>query len=76
MRHRSRNSYADLALAQKAGTYVDFTAIRADGTAVRAQTIDTLADGVTPTLREADAAARIRAAKSFDELRLVPKVPQ
>ena len=59
----------------KGSTYVDFTAKRADGSAVRIQTVDTLADGVTPTPRELAAAARIRAEFPTDELRLIPKVP-
>ena len=59
----------------KGSTYVDFTAKRADGSAVRIQTVDTLADGVTPTQRELDAAARIRAKFPTDELRLILKVP-
>lgn len=56
------------------GTYVDFAAIRLDGSVVRVQTIDTLADGITPTAREAAAAARIRATKPNDTLILIPKV--
>ncbi len=40
---------------------------------LRVQTIDTLADGVTPTIREAENAARIRAAFPDDHLLLVPK---
>lgn len=58
----------------KGGTFVDITARSADGRTVRIQTIDTLADGITPTLAEAAAAARIRAAFPNDELRLIPKV--
>lgn len=57
----------------KGGTYVDFTARAADGSAVRIQTIDTLADGITATPREAAAAARIRAARPNDQLILIPK---
>lgn len=54
------------------GTWVDITAT--DGTrTIRIQTVDTLADGVTPTLSEAAAAERIRAAFPGDELILVPK---
>jgi filamentous hemagglutinin len=39
----------------------------------RVQTIDTLADGVTPTQAEAAARDRIRAAFPNDELILIPK---
>ncbi len=56
----------------KGGTYVDVTA-RNGSNWVRIQTIDTLADGVTPTAREAAAAARIRAAFPNHTLILVPK---
>jgi filamentous hemagglutinin len=51
---------------------VDITATNGTST-VRIQTIDTLADGVTPTAAEAAAAARIEAAFPKDELILVPK---
>ena len=44
----------------RGGTFVDVTAVR-NGRTVRVQTTDTRADGVTPTSREAAAAARIRA---------------
>lgn len=54
------------------GTWVDITATNGSRT-VRIQTIDTLADGVTPTAREAAAAERIRKAFPNDELILVPK---
>lgn len=56
----------------KGGTWVDITAKRGDQT-VRVQTIDTLADGVTPTAGEAAAANRIRSAYPTDILLLVPK---
>ena len=52
----------------KGSTWVDFTARRADGSAVRIQTVDTLADGVTPTAMERAAADRIRAAFPDDKL--------
>jgi filamentous hemagglutinin len=55
------------------GTWVDITAQAEDGSITRVQTIDTLADGVTPTAREAAAAARIRAAFPNDQLNLIPK---
>lgn len=54
------------------GTFVDITVTNGSRT-IRVQTIDTLADGVTPTPREAAAAARIRAQFPGDELRLIPK---
>ena len=57
----------------RGSTYVGLTAKTADGTTVRVQTIDTLADGVTPTKAELDAAARIRKANPDDELILIPK---
>ena len=57
----------------RGGTFVDITGRAADGRIVRIQTIDTLSDGLTPTSREAAAAARVRAAFPNDELRLIPK---
>ncbi len=54
------------------GTFVDITVTRGSRT-IRVQTIDTFGDGVTPTPREAAAAARIRAQFPGDELRLIPK---
>jgi filamentous hemagglutinin len=58
----------------KGGTYVDITAVnKITGETVRVQTVDTLADGVTPTPREQEAAARIRQARPNDELILIPK---
>jgi hypothetical protein len=56
----------------RGGTFVDITATNGTKT-IRIQTIDTLADGITPTPAEAAAAARIRAAFPNDELRLIPK---
>jgi RHS repeat-associated protein len=57
----------------KGGTFVDTTAVR-DGRTVRVQTIDTRADGITPTGREAAAAARIRAQqRPRDHTVLIPK---
>jgi len=58
------------------GTQVDLTASRMFGDTrrtLRVQTIDTLADGVTPTPREAANAAQIRAAFPNDHLLLIPK---
>jgi RHS repeat-associated protein len=58
---------------RKGGTFVDVTAVR-DGKTVRVQTIDTRADGVTPTTREANAATRIRAQQQRgDHTVLIPK---
>jgi len=54
------------------GTWVDITA-RNGNQWVRIQTVDTLADGVTLTAREAAAAARIRAAFPNDQLILISK---
>ncbi|MCE9547319.1 MAG: hypothetical protein K8T25_17745, partial [Planctomycetia bacterium] len=56
----------------RGATFVDITATNGTRT-IRVQTINTLADGVTPTPGEAAAAARIRAAFPNDELRLIPK---
>ncbi|HEY1983320.1 MAG TPA: hypothetical protein VGH13_24830 [Xanthobacteraceae bacterium] len=56
------------------GTFVDITAVnKVTRKILRIQTVDTLADGVTPTLREQEAAARIRQARPNDELILIPK---
>lgn len=58
---------------RQGGTFVDVTAAR-DGRTVRVQTIDTRADGITPTTREANAAARIRAQQQpRDHTVLIPK---
>ncbi len=55
-------------------TFVDITAEnKVTGKTLRIQTVDTLADGVTPTPREQEAAARIRQACPNDELILIPK---
>jgi filamentous hemagglutinin len=56
----------------KGGTFVDITATNGTQT-VRIQTVTTLADGVTPTVSEAAAAARIRARFPNDQLILVSK---
>jgi hypothetical protein len=56
------------------GTFVDITAVNKETKEIlRIQTVDTLADGVTPTPREQEAAARIRQARPNDELILIPK---
>jgi RHS repeat-associated protein len=52
--------------------YVDITAMK-NGHTLRINTIDTLADGVTPTAREAAAAAAIRAKTPGEHLLLIPK---
>jgi hypothetical protein len=58
------------------GAFVDLTATKS-GRTLRVQTIDTLADGVTPTLRESANAALIRAnTPPSDHLILVPKLPK
>jgi hypothetical protein len=56
------------------GTFVDITAEDPNtGRTVRVQTVDTLADGETPTSREQDAIRRILQACPNDELRIIPK---
>ena len=72
---RSEEYIAGAGPGTTGSTFVDITAKAADGSIVRVQTIDTLPDGITPTPREAAAAARIRAAFPNDELRLIPKAP-
>ena len=55
------------------GNYVDITATK-NGITLRVNTIDTLSDGVTPTMREAAAAALIRRKISpNDPFLLIPK---
>jgi hypothetical protein len=57
----------------KGSNYVDTTAVK-NGKTVRVQTVDTKADGVTPTKREAAAAARIRSTQQpGDHTVLIPK---
>jgi hypothetical protein len=51
--------------------YADITAEK-DGKTPRIATIDTYADGITPTKREATNAARIRA-QTGEHLLLIPK---
>jgi hypothetical protein len=58
----------------KGGTFVDITAV--DGTTgkwLRVQTVDTLADGITPNRREQAAIARILWKYPNDELWIIPK---
>jgi hypothetical protein len=58
----------------KGSTYVDTTAVNeTTGKTVRVQTVDTLADGITPTPREQAAIARIRQKFPNDELWIIPK---
>jgi filamentous hemagglutinin len=58
----------------RGSTYVDITAKdEQTGRTVRVQTIDTLADGETPTRGEQAAIDRIRKAFPNDELRIIPK---
>jgi hypothetical protein len=57
---------------KKGSSYPDITATK-DGRTVRVNTVDTKADGVTPTTREADNAARIRSQTPGDHLLLIPK---
>lgn len=56
---------------RQGSNWVDITAEKG-GRTLRINTIDTLADGVTPTAREAAAAAAIRD-KTGEHLLLVPK---
>ena len=58
--------------AKKGSAYPDITATK-DGRTLRVNTVDTKADGVTPTTREADNAAKIRSLKPDDHLLLIPK---
>ena len=53
-------------------SFPDITATK-NGRALRVNTIDTRANGVTPTTREAENAARIRSQTPGDHLLLVPK---
>lgn len=57
--------------ARKGASHPDITATK-DGKTIRVNTVDTLADGVTPNRREATNAARIRA-QTGEHLLLVPK---
>lgn len=57
--------------ARKGSSYPDITATK-DGKTLRVNTIDTRADGVTPTTREATNASRIRQ-QTGEHLLLVPK---
>ena len=57
---------------RKGSNYVDITATKG-GRTLRINTVDTMADGVTPTSREATAAARIREKTAGDHLLLIPK---
>jgi hypothetical protein len=57
---------------RKGASYPDITATK-NGKTLRVNTIDTRADGVTPTSREADNMARIRAQRPNDTLIVVPK---
>jgi hypothetical protein len=70
---RSEEFISGVGPGTRGGTFVDITARSSDGRVVRIQTVDTLPNG-QPTPNEAAAAARIRAARPNDELRLIPKV--
>jgi len=58
--------------ARRGSAYPDITATK-NRRILRINTVDTLADDVTPTLREARNAAKIRRLKPGDHLLLVPK---
>ena len=57
--------------ARKGSSYPDITATK-NGKTLRVNTVDTYADGVTPTAREASNAARIRS-QTGEHLLLIPK---
>lgn len=57
---------------RKGSSFPDITATK-NGRTVRVNTVDTRANGVTPTTREATNAARIRSQTPGDHLLLVPK---
>ena len=57
---------------RKGSSFPDITATK-NGRTVRVNTVDTRADGVTPSTREANNAARIRSQTPGDHLLLVPK---
>jgi hypothetical protein len=57
--------------ARRGSSYPDITATK-NGQVLRVNTVDTYADGVTPTAREAANAARIRA-QTGEHLLLIPK---
>jgi hypothetical protein len=59
----------------KGSSYPDITAQK-NGQTLRVNTIDTRANGVTPTTREANNATRIQSQKPNDTLILVPKPSQ
>jgi RHS repeat-associated protein len=61
--------------ARKGSSYPDITATK-NGETLRVNTIDTRANGVTPTTREANNAARIRSQKPDDTMTTVPKSSQ
>ena len=58
--------------ARKGSSYPDITAEK-NGQTLRVNTIDTRANGETPSTREANNATRIRAQKPDDKLILIPK---
>ncbi|BFM49936.1 hypothetical protein [Marinomonas sp. THO17] len=57
---------------RKGSSFPDITATK-NGRTVRVNTVDTRADGITPTIREATNAARIRSQTPGDHLLLIPK---
>ena len=58
--------------AKKGGSYPDITATKG-GRTIRINTVDTRANGLTPSTREATNAARIRQQTPGDHLILIPK---
>jgi hypothetical protein len=72
---KQAEEYIPGAAGRKGSSYPDITATK-NGETLRVNTIDTRANGVTPTTREANNAARIRSQKPNDTLILVPKSSQ
>ena len=58
--------------ARRGSSWPDITATK-NGRTLRINTVDTRADGITPTTREATNAARIRQQRPADHLVLIPK---
>ncbi len=58
---------------RKGSAYPDITAVGPNGEVVRVNTVDTRADGVTPTTREQNNAEKIQKLRPEDDLRLIPK---
>ena len=72
---KQAEEYIPGAAGRKGSSYPDITATK-NGETLRVNTVDTRANGVTPTTREANNAARIRSQTPNDTLILVPKPSQ